>query len=200
MTPDATPGNSGTGGRGRLAWMLAGVVAIVAVAGVVVVLTGDDGSDTPTAAEEVDGDDPATTPTTDSDAGPPAGSEPEVTDAPADSTSELTPVDVAEGFFGAVSDGDCQGIIDRMTVESFSTDGQTSAQAVAECEADEEGLSAIMSAESWEVEPLTEDGDRAVVSVTLVVDGNETVRELPLERVDGAWKMDLDPTAVAPAT
>jgi hypothetical protein len=191
-------GSAGSGGRSRLGWMLAGVVAIVAVAGVVVVISGDDGSDTPAAVEEADGA-PATTPTT---AGPPAGSDPEVTDAPADGTpaAEVTPVDVAEGFFGAVSDGDCQGIIDRMTVESFSTEGETPAQAVADCEDDEEALSAIMSAESWEVEPLSEDGDRAVVAVTLVVDGDETVRELPLERVDGVWKMDLDPTAVAPAT
>jgi hypothetical protein len=189
----------------RLGWLLAGVVAIIAVAGAVVLTTGgedepetaDPASEAGDASESPAPGDPESPPAGSDPESPPAGSDPE---APADGGEAAeSPVQVAEAFFAAVENGDCQGIIDRMTVESFSTEGQTAEEAVAECEADTEGLLAISEAEFVSVEAVSEDGDAAVVSVTQLADGEETVRDLPLERVDGVWKMDLDPTAVPPA-
>jgi hypothetical protein len=196
--------------------MLAAVVAVMVVAGAVVVATGGDDPGTETSAEDGSSPDqssdqssgagePSSGGDDDGDSGadesPPAGSGP---DSPVSSPSAGdqpgTPVEVAEAFFTAVEQGDCETIIAHMTVESFSTDGQTPAQAVAECEADEEGLLAISSAEFWKVEPVSEQGDRATVAVTVVAGGEESVRELPLRRVDGVWKMDLDPTAAPPAS
>jgi hypothetical protein len=196
--------------------MLAAVVAVMVVAGAVVVATSGDDPGTETSAEDGSSPDqssgqssgagaPSSGGDDDGDSGadegPPAGSGP---DSPVSSPSAGeqpgTPVEVAGAFFSAVEQGDCETIIAHMTVESFSTDGQTPEQAVAECEADEEGLLAISSAEFWKVEPVSEQGDRATVAVTVVAGGEESVRELPLRRIDGVWKMDLDPTAAPPAT
>jgi hypothetical protein len=186
------PATAGGGGRSRLGWMLAAVVAVIVIAGAVVVATGGDGPATETTAEDGNS---AT------DEGPPTGSGRDTpVSSPGAGDQPDTPVEVAEAFFTAVEQGDCEAIIAHMTVESFSTDGQTPEQAVAECEADEEGLTAITSAEFWKVEPVSEQGDRASVAVTVVTGGEEIVRELPLRRVDGVWKMDLDPTAAPPAT
>jgi hypothetical protein len=199
--------------------MLAAVVAVMAVAGAVVVATGDDDPASETSAEDGGGpdqssgqpsgqssgaDEPSSGGGEDGDPGagegPPTGSGPDSpVSSPAAGDRPDTPVEVAEAFFTAVEQGDCETIIAHMTVESFSTDGQTPEQAVAECEADEEGLLAITSAEFWEVEPLSQRGDRASVAVTVVAGGEESVRELPLRRVGGVWKMDLDPTAAPPA-
>jgi hypothetical protein len=211
----ATPTTAGGGGRSRLGWMLAAVVAVIVSAATVVVATGGDDPATETSVEDGSSDQASGQSSgggepssgggegggSAADEGPPTGSGPDTpVSSPGAGDRPDTPVEVAEAFFTAVEQGDCETIIAHMTAESFSTDGQTPEQAVAECEADEEGLTAIASAEFWTVEPVSEQGDRASVAVTVVTGGEESVRELPLRRVDGVWKMDLDPTAAPPAT
>jgi hypothetical protein len=211
----ATPTTAGGGGRSRLGWMLAAVVAVIVSAATVVVATGGDDPATETSVEDGSSDQASGQSSgggepssgggegggSAADEGPPTGSGPDTpVSSPGAGDRPDTPVEVAEAFFTAVEQGDCETIIAHMTAESFSTDGQTPEQAVAECEADEEGLTAIASAEFWTVEPVSEQGDRASVAVTVVTGGEESVRELPLRRVDGVWKMDLDPTEAPPAT
>ena len=70
---------------------------------------------------------------------------PPVGAAPAGDTS---PVELAEEFFAAVAGGDCAAMIERMTPESYATEGQTAAEAVAECEADESGTAAVAAADA----------------------------------------------------
>lgn len=192
----ATPGHA-RGGRARLGLMLAGVVAVIAVAGGIVVATGDgDDAAAPADAEATAGDDEGSPP----DASP-ATSGPDEAEttadagaAPADDTS---PVELAEEFFAAVAGGDCAAMIERMTPESYATEGQTAAEAVAECEADESGTAAVAAAEFDDVELVSDDGDTAVVRVTVTVDRVTRTAEMPLRRVDGRWLMDLDTAQLA---
>lgn len=191
----ATPGDA-HGGRARLGLMLAGVVAVIAVAGGIVVATGDgDDAAAPADAEATAGDDEGTPP----DGPATSGQDETVTtvDAGAAPASDASPVELAEGFFAAVAGGDCAGMIERMTPESYATEGQTAAEAVAECEADESGTAAVAAAEFDDVELVSDDGDTAVVRVTVTVDQVTRTAEMPLRQVDGRWLMDLDTSLLA---
>ncbi|HEX6421304.1 MAG TPA: hypothetical protein VFZ77_22570 [Acidimicrobiales bacterium] len=192
----AAPGDA-RGGRARLGLMLAGVVAVIAVAGGIVVATGDgDDAAAPADAEATAGDDAGSPP----DAGP-ATSGPDEAETAADAgaapAGETSPVELAEEFFAAVAGGDCAAMIERMTPESYATAGQTAAEAVAECEADESGTEAVAAAEFDDVELVSDDGDTALVRVTVTVDQVTLTAEMPLRRVDGRWLMDLDTAQLA---
>ncbi|HET9609133.1 MAG TPA: hypothetical protein VFP06_05960 [Acidimicrobiales bacterium] len=192
----ATPGDA-RGGRARLGLMLAGVVAVIAVAGGIVVATGDgDDAAAPADAEATAGDDEGSPP----DAGP-ATSGPDEAETTADAgaapAGDTSPVELAEEFFAAVAGGDCAAMIERMTPESYSAEGQTAAEAVAECEADESGTAAVAAAEFDDVELVSDEGDTAVVRVTVTVDRVTRTAEMPLRRVDGRWLMDLDTAQLA---
>ena len=192
----ATPGHA-RGGRARLGLMLAGVVAVIAVAGGIVVATGDgDDAAAPADAEATAGDDEGSPP----DASP-ATSGPDEAETTADAgaapAGDTSPVELAEEFFAAVAGGDCAAMIERMTPESYATEGQTAAEAVAECEADESGTAAVAAAEFDDVELVSDDGDTAVVRVTVTVDQVTRTAEMPLRRVDGRWLMDLDTAQLA---
>ncbi|HEX6421790.1 MAG TPA: hypothetical protein VFZ77_25020 [Acidimicrobiales bacterium] len=190
----ARAGGGRSGGRGRLGLMLAGVVVVIAVAAAVVI-TGEDGErgEAPAASEPVPGE----------GAGPAAGEEPPedaeggAGDAP--SGAGESPVDVAEAFFAAAVAGDCAGMIDRMTPESYGAGRQTAAAAVAECEADGRGIAAVAAAEFGDIVLVSQQGDDAVVRVAVTAGGTTTTRELPLRLVDGRWLMNLDTSLAAPA-
>lgn len=191
----ATPGDA-RGGRARLGLMLAGVVAVIAVAGGIVVATGDgDDAAAPADAEGTAGDEGSPP-----DAGP-ATSGPDEAETTADAgaapAGDTSPVELAEEFFAAVAGGDCAAMIERMTPESYAAEGQTAAEAVAECEADESGTAAVAAAEFDDVELVSDDGDTAVVRVTVTVDQVTRTAEMPLRRVDGRWLMDLDTAQLA---
>lgn len=187
-------GGRATGGRGRLGLMLAGVVVVIAVAAAVVI-TGEDAErgEAPAASEPAPGE----------GAGPAAGEEPPedaeggAGDAP--SGADESPVDVAEAFFAAAVAGDCAGMIDRMTPESYGAGRQTAAAAVAECEADGRGIAAVAAAEFGDIVLVSQQGDDAVVRVAVTAGGTTTTRELPLRLVDGRWLMNLDTSLAAPA-
>jgi hypothetical protein len=171
--------------------MLAGVVAVIAIAGGIVVATGSDDDASPGADQAADGD--------------PADDGATADEAPADGagtspTAPLSPVEVAEDFFAAVDARDCEGIVGRMTPESYATDGQTAGQAVAECESDRSGTAAAAAAEFGDITLVSERGDTATVSVTVTMEGVTKARQLPLRRVDGEWLMHLDTSLVEPAT
>jgi hypothetical protein len=189
---DPAPPGDARRGRARLGVMLAGVVAVIAVAGGIVVATGDgDDAAAPADAEATAGDDDGTPP----GAGPAtSGQDGAATtaDAGAAPAGDASPVELAEEFFAAVAAGDCAGMIERMTPESYATEGQTAAEAVAECEADESGTAAVAAAGFDDVELVSDDGDTAVVRVTVTVDQVTRTAEMPLRQVDGRWLMDLD--------
>lgn len=203
--PDAPSGR-----RSRLGMALAGVVAVVVIAGGVVLATGGDDGDSAAPASDsspVDADEDA-----EEDSGTGGSDNDASADAPADSeagglgdgddaeapvdapTGDDSPVTAAEEFFAAVSSGDCEGMVARMTTESFGVDGQTPAQAVDECESDAAGTAAASRGRWEDVRLISMDGDEATVGVTLRVGGQQSERELPMALVDGEWKMDLDVT------
>ncbi|HEX6423284.1 MAG TPA: hypothetical protein VFZ79_07375 [Acidimicrobiales bacterium] len=201
---DPDPGHQGPGtpaaprdatGRGRLGLMLAGVVAVIAVAGGIVVATGD-GDDTAAPVEARTGaDDEGARPGEGTASGGQDGAA-APDDAGATAAGDPSPVELAEEFLAAVARRDCAGMIERMTPASYATEGRTAAEAVVECEADEAGTAAVAAAEFDDVELVAEDGDTAVVGVTVTVDRVTSTAELPLRRVDGRWLMDLDPAFV----
>jgi hypothetical protein len=189
--------------------VLGGVAAVLAVAGIAVVATGgsDDTDTAAPAADESTGsaDGPATDAEAGDDAGTAgadsgddagAGDEEAVgaADGAAPSASGDSPVEVAEEFFGAVADADCADVIGLMTAESYNRDGATAAEAIADCENDPAGTAMISAADYDDVELVSQDGERATVNVTVTVDGGTAVQQIPLRRVDGEWKVDLDPT------
>jgi hypothetical protein len=203
--PPGAPGAAGSTGKGRLGLVLAGALAVVALVGAGVVVAG--GDDEP-AANESSADDPATSggasddPAGDNagdDAGDDADGAGEAPDDGLPGADDESPVEVAEAFFAAATSGDCAGVVDRMTVESYSTEGQTAAEAVDECEDDVAGAAALAEAEFGPVELVSEDGDRAVVSVTVGAGDDAVEREMPMRRIDGEWKMHLDTSLTAPA-
>jgi hypothetical protein len=113
--------------------------------------------------------------------------------------SDGAPVEAAEAFFDAVSSGDCEGMVSRMTPASYGAGGQTAEQAVTECEADAAGT-ATAAVGRWEdVRLVSVDGDEATIAVTLRTGAQEAERELPMALVDGTWKMNLDITAAEPS-
>jgi hypothetical protein len=174
---------------------------VVALVGAVVVVAG--GDDEP-ATSESSADDPAAAgdssddPAGD-DAGDDAGSAGEAPGDGLPGAADESPVEVAEAFFAAATSGDCAGVVDRMTVESYSTEGQTAAEAVDECEDDVVGAAALAEAEFGPVELVSEDGDRAVVAVTVGAGDEAVEREMPMRRIDGEWKMHLDTSLTPPA-
>lgn len=189
-TPSRDPAPVGHGGRGRLGLMLAAVVAVIVVAGGVVVATGGDDEDDTSAptSEQAPADEQ---PPADEGA---SGAAPE----PGAAEANDSPVASAEAFFAAVSSSDCAGIVEMMTPESYGPDGETAQQAVDECERDATGTAAAAAADFGAIELVSEDGDEALISVTMTSGGEQTERELPLRRVDGEWKLHLD-TSLAPA-
>jgi hypothetical protein len=213
------PSSSGSGGKGRLGLMLAGVVAVIVLAGGVVLATGgDDTSDTasppadesPTEGEPPAGgaaddgtenDDTASGTADDGTVGDdlPGTADAPAGAAPAPSAGDESPVEVAEAFFDAVDSGDCAGVVGRMTPESLDNLDQTPDAAIADCEADNDGAAAAAAAEWGDVRLVSENGDRATVAVTVRVGAEETERDLPLRRVDGEWMMHLDTSLTAPA-
>ena len=193
-----------SGGRSRLGLALAGVVAVIVIAAGVVLATGSsDGGDTDEVASDSsaageaapeagagDSEDPSAAddaPDSEADSAAP-GDETDGDGAPA---GEGDPVAVAEEFFEAVSSGDCEGMVSRMTMDSFGADGQAPEEAIVECESDTVGTAGWMG--PWEdVRLISMDGDEATIGVTLTVGGRETERALPIVLDDGEWKMDLD--------
>jgi hypothetical protein len=182
---------------------------VVALVGAVVVVAGGDdepatsesSADDPAAAGEPSDDAAGDDPAGDS-AGDDAGDADSAGEAPGDGlpgAADESPVEVAEAFFAAATSGDCAGVVDRMTVESYSTEGQTAAEAVDECEDDVAGAAALAEAEFGPVELVSEDGDRAVVAVTVGAGDEAVEREMPMRRIDGEWKMHLDTSLAAPA-
>jgi hypothetical protein len=190
------------------------IVAIVALAGIVVVATGgSDGPDTAApAADEPTGSADGSAADAEADEGAGAGDDQAGDDAGAGdgeageqgtsggaggagpAASGASPVEVAEEFFDAVADADCAEVVGLMTAESYNRDGATAAEAIAECENDPAGTAMISAADWDDVELVSQDGERATVAVTVTVDDRNTVEQIPLRRVDGEWKIDLDPT------
>ena len=201
-TTAETPGHAATRHRwpGPPGVDAAGVVAIVAVAGVVVVLTGDDGSDTPAAAEEVDGDD-RRRPRRPTASRPTGGQRARGDRRPADSTSELSPWTWPRASSRAVRG--------RLPGDHRPHDGRVVQQPTARppsrrsptCEAsvDDGSISHHVGMAVGDVSRL--DRGRAT-SPWCRSTSRSTARPAPsspLQRVDGEWKMDLDPPAVAPS-
>jgi hypothetical protein len=193
--------------------VLGGVAAVLAVAGIAVVATGDS-DDTDTAAPAADestgpadgstaaeaGDDAGTA---DTESGDDAAAGDEDTgdeeavggaQGAGPATSGDSPVEVAEDFFGAVAAADCAEVVGLMTPESYNRDGATAAEAIADCENDPAGTAMVSAADYDDVELVSQDGERATVNVTVTVDDGDAVQQIPLRRVDGEWKIDLDPT------
>jgi hypothetical protein len=198
--------------------VVAGVIAVIAVAGIAVVATGgSDDTDTAAPADESteSADGSAGDANADADAGigeagasdPEAGDDAGAGDAEAGeqgtgggadgagpSASGDSPVEVAEEFFAAVADANCAEVVGLMTPESYDRDGATAAEAIAECENDPAGTAMISAADWDDIELVSQDGERATIAVTITVDDRNTVEQIPMRRVDGEWKVDLDPT------
>lgn len=214
-SPLATGAPAASSGRkSRLGLALAGVVAVIVIAAGVVLATGsNDGDDTDEVASESPAGDEA-----EPDAGagdsedPSAADEPTASEAdsaaPSDEsddpdgdatvdapTGEDDPVAAAEEFFEAVSSGDCEGMVSRMSMESFGADGQSPEDAIAECENDAAGTAAASRGRWDDVQLVSIDGDEAEISVTVSVGGQQSERVLPMVLDDGTWKMDLDVAA-----
>jgi hypothetical protein len=181
--------------------VLAAIVAVIAIAGVVVLTGGDDtaapeqevagdGGDVP----DDDGPSPDSEPATadegvpDDDGAPDdtAGADVDVPEPSADS-----PVEATEAFLAAVAEADCVEIIAWLTPDTFESAGQTSAQAIVECANDPTSAEALGSAEFGAVSLVSEDGDEATVAVEVTLDGVQDTREFVLRRVDGEWRFDL---------
>jgi hypothetical protein len=210
--PAADPGDgaspaAGPPGRRRgLVLAAAGVAVAVVVAGVVFALAG--GDDEPTAS----GDDDAAAadaPASDDDAGSAGAAGGEATDSGSggddgngagssgaasggsitDNSGE-SPVEAAEAMFTAAIAGDCEGVVARMTPEAYAPEGETPAEAVAECEADLD-RNELLGAELQDVTAVSEDGDAAVVSVTLAIGDETGTQDVPMVRLDDGWKVDI---------
>lgn len=202
------------GRKSRLGLALAGVVAVIVIAGGVVIATGSSDDDTDEVASESpagdeaetdagagDSEDPSaaddpTASEADSAAPSDESDDPDGDDATVDApTGEDDPVAAAEEFFEAVSSGDCEGMVSRMSMESFGADGQSPEDAIEECENDAAGTAAASRGRWDDVQLVSIDGDEAKISVTLSVGGQESERVLPMVLDQGTWKMDLDVAA-----
>jgi hypothetical protein len=200
-SPSSSPDQGHAPGRSRLGWMIAAVVAVIVAAGVVLATGGDD-DDTPApAADETPADAPVAgeTPADEASAGEApadeasAGEAPAEDGAPVDAAGDESPVEVADAFFAAAASGDCAGMVDRMTLESFSAEGLTPEQAIAECESDVAGGGTGLAGASFgEVTLVSEQGDQATVAVDVVLAGEQVHEEFPLRLIDGMWKLHLE--------
>ena len=83
-----------------------------------------------------------------------------------------------------------EGVVARMTPEAYAPDGETPAEAVAECEADLD-RNELLGAELQDVSAVSEDGDAAVVSVTLAIGDETGTQDVPMVRLDDGWKVDI---------
>jgi hypothetical protein len=200
--PSSSPDQGHAPGRSRLEWMIAAVVAVIVAAGGVVLATGGDDDDTaaPAAGETSADETPAgETSADDTPAGEtsadetPASEAPAEDGAPVDAAGGESPVEVADAFFAAAESGDCDGMVDRMTLESFSAEGLTPEQALAECESDVAGGGTGLAGASFgEVTLVSEQGDQATVAVDVVLAGEQVHEEFPLRLIDGEWKLHLE--------
>jgi hypothetical protein len=106
--------------------------------------------------------------------------------------AEVSPVDAAQAYLDAAERADCAGMVDALTEESWSPHSETADEAVDECRRDlEQDATQLDGIDFGAVELVSEEGDAAVVTVEATVDGATTSRELPLRRIDGAWKVHL---------
>jgi len=172
------------------------VLAVIAVVGGVVVAGGgddDEATGPASGADVADPDDGAS----DAGTGAAPADAPAPDEAPADAGAAppaapaADPVAAAQAMFTAVTQGDCAEVVRHMTPEAYGPNGETEEQAVAACQADADGASQLAGSELVGVTLVSESGDAAVVAVTLVLGGEQTTRDVPMERRDGEWKVAL---------
>jgi hypothetical protein len=181
------PGGEPSPRRRGLVLAAAGVAVAVVVAGVVFALAGRD--DEPAAT----GDDPASAAAAASDDGDGSGGDGSAGGASGGSITDNSgesPVEAAEAMFSAAIAGDCAGVVARMTPQAYAPDGETPAEAVAECEADLD-RNELLGAELQDVTAVSEDGDAAVVSVTLAVGDETATQDVSMVRLEDGWKVDV---------
>ncbi|HET6949157.1 MAG TPA: hypothetical protein VFI47_02220 [Acidimicrobiales bacterium] len=170
-------------GPRRLRWVVAAAAAVVAVAGAVVLVGGDDEGDT--ASEP-----PAEAPGDGSAPGSGDG-----TTAPGPVTD--SPVATTEALLAAVEQGDCATMINLMTVESWGIGGGTVESALAQCQAEysQDGGGELAGVNFGTVTLVSETADEAVVEVSFELAGQTSSEQWPVRRVDGAWKVHLEPSS-----
>lgn len=192
--PTPPPVDSPRRGRGKLLAAVGAVVLVVAVVGGIALAGGGDddettgpaaGSDATEADAPVDdtGTDPAAEAPASSDTGttPPAADDPATADDPAS---------VAGAMFTAAIEGDCAGVVGHMTPEAYGPNGETEQQAIAACAADADA-SELREASLVDATLVSESGDAAVVAVTLALGDEQRTRDVPMERIDGEWKVAI---------
>jgi hypothetical protein len=157
--------------------VLAGVAAAVVVLGggaFVLLSGGDDPASDDPAADRV----PASAPSS--------------TGAPVTGPDQLLqPVDATRAYFAAVATGDCAYMIDHSTPASWSPDGQSRDDALAECQADTAGATGLEGLTLADVTLVSQTGDSALVRIDVTLAGRTESRELPVQLVDGVWLVDI---------
>jgi hypothetical protein len=164
-------------------WLVLGAVAAVAVlaAGAFVLVGGDDSA----SDDEPAGRSPTSAP--ESTASP--ATEPE---GDGEQRAELLqPVAATRAYFEAVAAGDCAYMIDHSTPASWSSEGQSREEALAECRTDVAGSTGLEGLTVADVTLVSQSGDTAVVRVDVSLAGQTESRELPVRHVDGEWLVDL---------
>jgi hypothetical protein len=183
-TPPPTVAGTGRG-RGRL-WLVLAAVAAVAVLGVgAFFLVGRDDD----AASDGTGGGQDRPPTSATDATAAPETEPDGGGGRPDQA--LEPVAATRAYFEAVAAGDCAYIVDHSTPASWSTEGQSRDEALAECEADAAGTTGLEGLTVGDVTLVDQTDDRAVVRIDLTLAGQTETPELPVQLVDGVWLIDL---------
>jgi hypothetical protein len=159
-------------------WLVVVAVAAVAVLGVGAFVLVGRGDDSRSSSDDASGQPPS--PATESTAGP--ASQPE---------QVVEPVDATRAYFQAVVAGDCAYMIDHSTPASWSSEGQSRDQALAECQADTAGATGLEGLTVADVTLVRQTVDTALVRVDVTLGGRTETRELPVQLVDGVWLVDI---------
>jgi hypothetical protein len=110
-----------------------------------------------------------------------------------DDDDESGPAQVVAEFFAAAKAGDCQGMLDLMTEETWQEQPElTAEQAIEDCESEmESGEPTFESLEVGNIEVVSETDDTATVSVELTLLEQSATDEVMLIRRDGVWMVHM---------
>jgi hypothetical protein len=121
-----------------------------------------------------------------------------------DKGSGNSPEGAVKAFYAAGQKLDCEKMADLLTEDSLgymTTDFDPSdpnagdvsrSQATADCEKQIAGQEDFVRGGTvTSTKTISEDGDTATVEITAEADGEESSQEVPLDKEDGRWRIDL---------